>query len=64
MIDSKHREQAQDAAKYDAMVKLLVNATSKEELERMALLYIVDRSYPRADICLAIKAVELANGWH
>lgn len=63
MIDSRHRAQAQDKTKYDRMVKLLGNAESKEELESMATLYIMDMSYPRADICLAIKAVELANGW-
>ena len=63
MIDSRHRAQAQDKEKYDRMVRLLNWANSKAELEDLVLLYITDMNYPRADICLAIKAVELANGW-
>ena len=57
------RQQAQDQAKYDRMVKLFSNAETKEDLERMAVLYIVDMSYPRVDIALALKAVEREKGW-
>lgn len=57
------RQQAQDHEKYDRMVKLLGNAATKEDMEQAALLFIMDLSYPRADIVLAIKAVEREKGW-
>ena len=61
--DSRCRGAAESPEKYDRMVKLLGNAGSKGELEQMATLYIMDMSYPRADICLALKSVELEKGW-
>jgi hypothetical protein len=49
--------------KHDCMVKVLSKATSKEEMESIAMMYILDTSYPRADICRAMKTVERQRGW-
>lgn len=57
------RAMAEQPEKYDRMVKLLGNAETKDDLELAAMLYIMDMSYPRADIALAVKAVEREKGW-
>jgi len=57
------RAQAKDPEKFDQMVKFLSNTESKEDLVRALLLYVMDLSYDRADICLAEKAVLKAKGW-
>ena len=57
------RAQAEQPEKYDRMIKLLSAAETKEDMERVAVLYIMDMSYPRADIALAVKAVERDKGW-
>lgn len=49
--------------KYDRMVKLLSQADSKAELESMSMLYVMDMSFPREDICLALKTIEQEKGW-
>ena len=62
-MTDRYRKEAQDLEKYDQMVTLLSNAQSKEELEGMAVLYIMDMNFPRPDICLALKAIEHEKGW-
>jgi len=62
-IDHKCREQAKDKEKYDKMIKFFAGANDKEDMESRALLFIMDVDYPRQDICLAMKAVEIARGW-
>ena len=56
-------EAAQDRIKFARLVKMLSHATNVRELESMSILYILDPSYSRADISLAIKQVELDKGW-
>lgn len=57
------REFATNKDKFDGMLKVLSNATSKDELEKMSMLYVLDMSYPREDICLALKTIEVERGW-
>ena len=59
----RHRAQAEEPEKYDRMVKVFDHADTKDELERMAMLYIMDMSFPRGDIALAVKATESERGW-
>lgn len=58
------RQQPKDREKFDAMMKGLSVADSKRELSKMSLMYVLDLSYPRADICLAIHDIEIDRGWH
>ncbi len=62
-MTDKRRDSAQDKDKYDGMVKVLSAATTKEDLDALAMLYIFDMSYIRSDICLAMDSVDSANGW-
>lgn len=58
------RQQPQDREKFDTMMKVLSNVDTKEELAKAALLYILDLSFPRADIMLAVHDIEVERGWH
>lgn len=49
---------ADDKDKLEAMVSSLRLARNKQELNDLALIYVLDLSYSRADICLAMKIVE------
>lgn len=53
-----------DPEKYERMKKFLSRASTKEELKSMTMLYILDQSYPRADIALALHDIEIEKGWH
>lgn len=56
-------QQPENEKQYERMVTAFSVADSKELMEKFALLYVMDRSYSRADICLAMKAVEIEKGW-
>jgi hypothetical protein len=64
---SKHYEravkQAQKKNLFKGMVSFLSNAETKDELEKAAVLFVLDTQYPRADICLALKTIKLEKGW-
>jgi len=57
-------QQPQDQAKYDEMVRDFRRCATKENLEVHMMIYLLDRSYPRADIALALHDVEIEKGWH
>jgi hypothetical protein len=59
----RHERCAQDLEKFRQMRKFFSNAETKEALNKSAMLYILDMSYPRPDISLALKAVEMEKGW-
>jgi hypothetical protein len=56
--------QAKDKEKYKGMVTLFSMAQDKEQLKGLSMWFIMDLSYERADICLALHTVEMARGWH
>lgn len=58
-----YRDQAQNKDQYDDMVTVLSNAKSKEELDKIAMLYVLDMNYSRGDICLALNTIERKNSW-
>ena len=57
-------QQPIDPVNFDTMMKMFSNADSKDELSEMAMLFILDISYERADIALAIHDIEINRGWH
>jgi hypothetical protein len=65
---SRHKERDQKQAKnleaYDRMVKAFSHAEEQGDLQMLSMMYILDLSYERSDICLALHTVEMARGWH
>lgn len=57
------RAQAKEPEKFDRMVKLMGATENREDLQTATLLYVLDMSYDRGDICLAEKAVKQSKGW-
>jgi len=57
------RDHAENPEKYDRMVKFFSRAETKDDLTGASLLYVMDMSFSRADICLALKRIELERGW-
>ena len=55
---------AKNTENYMRMVKAFSYTDSIEQLNGLAVLYGLDMSYDRADICLALHTVETAKGWH
>lgn len=66
--DSHHltrdEQQAKDKNQYYQMVEFMRRANTKEEMGKVALMFIMDMSYQRADIALAMHTVEMERGWH
>lgn len=61
---SRDLPQAKNTENYIRMVKAFSYTDSKEQLNSLAVFYVLDMSYDRADICLALHTVETAKGWH
>lgn len=59
----KYENGAQNLEHYREMVKWFGGAEDKEQLRDRTMLYILAPQYHRADICLALKAVERDKGW-
>ena len=63
-----HKERDQTQAKnqkaYERMVKAFTHAEEKGDLQMLSMMYILDMTYERSDICLALHTVEMARGWH
>ena len=59
----RHERCAKDLDNFRQMRKFFSNAETREELSSAAMLFILDMSYDRADISLALKAVEFDKGW-
>lgn len=57
------REQALNQNKYDQIVKLLSKTLSRAEMEQVSMMFVLDPSFERADICLAMKDIEQKKGW-
>ena len=60
----RDQNQAKNLDKYKQMVKMMSVAENKEELGQATMLFMLDMSYDRGDICLALHTVECAKGWH
>ncbi len=55
---------AENSEKLESMLKQLGHADNKGEMQQLAVsFYIPDLSYARHDICLAMKVLEIENGW-
>lgn len=65
---TKQMEKDQNCAKnldrYKQMVTFFSMAENKAELDQATMLFMLDMSYDRGDICLALHTVECAKGWH
>ncbi len=48
----------------DTISKLLRTAENKDELSRIAFIYILDIDYSRSAITQAMHDVEIEKGWH
>lgn len=48
----------------ETVSKSMRSAETKNQLEIMAMAYILDRSYSRGAICQAMHDVEIEKGWH
>lgn len=53
----------QDQERFDNMIKVLSNATTRSKLNGLVLLYLPDMSYARTDIATADAYVAHLNGW-
>jgi len=49
--------------RFGMMLKAFGNAESHQMLKDMSILYILDLSFPREDILVALGRVERARGW-
>lgn len=54
---------AEDFEKFEPMLRMFGRMETEDELKRCAMMFIQDLSYPRSDICLAIKTIEKEHGW-
>jgi hypothetical protein len=59
----RYMPQAKDEWRTKQMVTFLRKAENKEEMEKIAGLFVFDMTYDRGDICLAMKIVESEKGW-
>lgn len=63
-IFRRYAPQAKDVWKFTQMVGFFREAETHDEMKRISvMMFIPDLSYERADICLALKVVELEKGW-
>lgn len=58
------QKQAKNLDRYKTMVRAMSEVPTEGDLKTLSLMYIVDMSYERSDICLALHTVEMARGWH
>ena len=62
--EDRYRKQAEDKDRYDQMRTLLQDFDDKPTMNQAAMLFFFpDLSYPRADICLVMKSIEMEKGW-
>lgn len=54
---------ATDPEKYGRMVQVFRTADKADDLRMLSMMYVLDMSYPREDISLALKVVEKEKGW-
>ena len=54
---------AKNPWKFTQMVKIMRMAQDEDDLKNISITFIVDLSFERADICLALKCVETERGW-
>ncbi len=60
----RYKDAAKDIDNVITMVTVFHNGSdSPKEMNKIAMAYIMDPSYERADICLSLKIVEIENGW-
>lgn len=52
-----------NAEKFSQMEKMLGRADSADSLKQLSMLFVLDMSFDREDIMVAIGRVERANGW-
>lgn len=52
-----------DAEKFSQMVKIFESAPTKESLASLSLIFMIDLSYDRQDLLVAMGRVEQARGW-
>jgi len=45
------------------MTAVMEHAESTEEMQRVAMMFIMDQDYSRSAICQAMKDVEKEKGW-
>lgn len=60
----RDQTQAKDTKRYEGMVKAFSHAEERGDLQMLSMMYILDMSYERTDICLALHTIEMARGWH
>ena len=59
----QYKDQAKNADHYREMTEFFSGAEDQDMLLDRSMLYILGSKYERADICLALKAVERDKGW-
>jgi len=62
-MKSKNKYTCKNLDKIDGMKKVLSSSRSKKELEALSIMFILDESYPREDICLVLKEIKKEKGW-
>jgi hypothetical protein len=50
--------------KYKLMMANFRTCETKEDLRTATVMYVLDLSYDRSDIALALHDVEIEKGWH
>ena len=61
--DREGKQPPQDEERFDRMMTAFAATKTHDEMKLLSWAYIFDLSYPRADICLAMKETEQAKGW-
>ncbi len=59
----RYKAGAKDEDALIRMVTVCGAAENQKELNAAATMYILDMSYERSDICLAMKIIEIERGW-
>ncbi len=60
---SDDRYVPQDREKYERLLKFFSNVQEADDLKTAMLLFIMDISYPRADIIMAERVTKKTKGW-
>jgi hypothetical protein len=56
--------QAKNREQFDRMVTFFRRADTEDDLKKCVMMFVMDMSYQRSDIMLALGIVEREKGWH
>ena len=61
--EERYAEMCDDPERYRQVLKLLRAGETKEEVDKILVMFLMDMSYHRIDLSNAYKVVRLERGW-